>query len=39
MVYKNMNALFPMAHLNVLVGWLLDLDGYEPGNKKIAFCH
>lgn len=27
MVYKNMNSLFPIAHLNVLIGQLLDLDG------------
>ena len=36
MVYKNMNALFPIAHLSVLIGQLLDLDGYEPEIEKIT---
>lgn len=39
MVYKNMNSLFLMVHLSILIGQLLDLDGYELGNKKITFCH
>lgn len=31
-----MNAFFPIAHLDVLMGQLLDGD--ELGNEKIIFC-
>lgn len=37
MAYKNMNAYFPIAHLGVLIGQLLDLDGYAPEIQKITF--
>lgn len=37
MAYKNMNAYFPVAHLGVLIGQLLDLDGYAPEIEKITF--
>lgn len=38
-MYKNVKVLFQMAYLSVSVGSHLDLDDYEPGDKKIIFCH
>ena len=37
MAYKNMNAFFSVAHLGVLIGQLLILDGYAPEIQKITF--
>lgn len=31
-----MNALFPIAHLGVLIGQLLDLEDCEPEKEKIT---